>query len=330
MTAPLAVRRFRLVAIVLPAVLIALAVLVQLLVLPALPDPVAIHWGASGEPDGFWPAWIGIAVTAVVGFGIPVLIAASVLGALRHGDRGASYRLLGATALGIAALMGVLGTATFAMQAGVTDAADGPAVWWPLVGAFAAALVAGVGGWLLQPDEPYRPTVLPAGGSMDLRDTERAVWLQSVRLARGGAVVLGIALAVLIASAIVTLIASPDPVVAWILGVVTIVLVALIATTAAFHVRVDEDGLRVISAVGAPRVHIPLDEIEAVEAVEVNPMGEFGGWGLRWAPGGGSGVVLRTGPGIRVTRTTGKAFTVTVDDAATGAALLEALRTRTR
>ena len=24
-----------------------------------------------------------------------------------------------------------------------------------------------------------------------------------------------------------------------------------------------------------------------------NPMGEFGGWGLRWAPGGGFGVVLR-------------------------------------
>ena len=68
--------------------------------------------------------------------------------------------------------------------------------------------------------------------------------------------------------------------------------------------------------------------IDRVEAVQVNPMGEFGGWGLRWAPGGGFGVVLRSGPGIRVRRTGGKVFTVTVDDAATGAALLEALRVR--
>lgn len=57
-------------------------------------------------------------------------------------------------------------------------------------------------------------------------------------------------------------------------------------------------------------------------------MGEFGGWGLRWAPGGGFGVVLRSGPGIRITRTNGKTFSVTVDDAETGAALLTALAAR--
>ena len=57
-------------------------------------------------------------------------------------------------------------------------------------------------------------------------------------------------------------------------------------------------------------------------------MGEFGGWGLRWAPGGGFGVVLRSGPGIRITRTNGKTFSVTVDDAEAGAALLTALAAR--
>ena len=40
--------------------------------------------------------------------------------------------------------------------------------------------------------------------------------------------------------------------------------------------------------------------------------------------------MLRTGPGIRVTRTNGKIFTVTVDDAETGAALLDGLAARAR
>jgi len=59
----------------------------------------------------------------------------------------------------------------------------------------------------------------------------------------------------------------------------------------------------------------------------VDPMGQFGGWGLRWGPAG-FGVVLRTGEGIEVRRRSGKTLTVTVDDAATGAALLNALVAR--
>lgn len=58
----------------------------------------------------------------------------------------------------------------------------------------------------------------------------------------------------------------------------------------------------------------------------VSPMGDFRWLGPAVVPGGGRfGVVLRTGPGIRVTRTNGEAFTVTTDDAETGAALLNAL-----
>lgn len=38
--------------------------------------------------------------------------------------------------------------------------------------------------------------------------------------------------------------------------------------------------------------------------------------------------MLRSGPGIRITRTNGKTFSVTVDDAETGAALLTALAAR--
>jgi hypothetical protein len=78
-----------------------------------------------------------------------------------------------------------------------------------------------------------------------------------------------------------------------------------------------------------PRVRIPLDRIERVSTLDVRPT-EWGGWGYR-----GSltvmrqaAVVLRGGPGIRLDLHGSKTFVVTVDDAVTGASLLEALRAR--
>ena len=55
-------------------------------------------------------------------------------------------------------------------------------------------------------------------------------------------------------------------------------------------------------------------------------MGEFGGWGMRWAPAGASVSCCARARRSRSTRSNGTALVVTVDDAATGAALLEALR----
>jgi len=325
---PLALRRFTLVTVTLPVILVAIAVIVQLVVLPTLPDPVAIHWGASGEPDGYASAWVSIMVTALVGLGIPLLIAVSGRGGLSRGDRGASYRLLGATALGLSTLMSVLGTSTLVMQSGLAAAADAPDIWWALIASVAGGVAAGLVGWFLQPDEPYRATTVAGGDAITLGPTERAVWLQRVQLARSGTIVLGAALLLMVVLTLVSSRLAPDPLAVVVLVSATVLLAILFATTVAFHVRVDDSGLSVISVVGVPRVHIPLAEVAHAEAVEVSPMGEFGGWGLRWAPGGGFGVVLRSGPGIRVTRANGKVFTVTVDDAATGAALLTALRSR--
>jgi len=327
--APLAVRRFTLAAVLIPAALTALAVVIQLIALPHVPDPIALHWGADGEPNGFGAPWLSIVLTVVVGFGIPLLIALSALAGLRRGDRGATYRLLGATALFVATLMVVLGTWTFVAQVGLTSGADAPSVIVALLVAFAAAVGAGILGWFLQPDEPYRPTRLAEQAAIELMDAERAAWLQRTQIARAGAIVLGAALALLVAMTLITLRGGAPAEAVVILIIATLVLAGLIATTLAFHVRVDASGLTVNSVVGIPRVHVPLGDIARVEAVDVNPMGEFGGWGLRWAPGGGFGVVLRSGPAIRVHRRNGKTFTVTVEDAATGAALLGALSTRT-
>jgi len=58
---------------------------------------------------------------------------------------------------------------------------------------------------------------------------------------------------------------------------------------------------------------------------------EFGGWGVRTSVAtGATGVVLRSGEAIEIHRTGGRRFLVTVDDAATGAALLATLAERDR
>jgi hypothetical protein len=51
---------------------------------------------------------------------------------------------------------------------------------------------------------------------------------------------------------------------------------------------------------------------------------------VRLVPNGSFGIVLRAGEALQVTRRDGRRFTVTVDDAATAAALLEALSSRVR
>ncbi len=323
-----AVRRFALVAIILPAVLVGLSLVVQLAVLPLLPDPVAMHWGGHGEPDGFAPAWTNLVLTVVVGLGMPLLIAASVLGGLRRGDRGFAYRFLGAVALGLSTLMAVLGGGGLVIQAGLADAADGPSVLPVVATAFAASVIAGAAGWLLQPHEPFVASPPLEEPRIVLTATEQVVWVQRTQIARSGAIVLGAVLLLMVVMTVLSLVFVADPVATLVLAVSTVALAGLVATAVAFHVRVDAAGLSATSAVGFPRVHIPMEEVAADSAVTVQPCAEFGGWGLRWVPGGVSGVVLRAGPGIRVARTDGRVFVVTVEDAATGAALLEALRSR--
>jgi len=57
-------------------------------------------------------------------------------------------------------------------------------------------------------------------------------------------------------------------------------------------------------------------------------MTQFGGWGIRLGLDGRLGVVLRRGDAIQIERAGTRTLVVTVDDAATGAALLKALAAR--
>ena len=97
------------------------------------------------------------------------------------------------------------------------------------------------------------------------------------------------------------------------------------------RVIVDRHGLTIRwGPLGLPRTRFPLDRVASATVIDVRP-GEWGGWGYRGSVKvfGRAAVVLRAGTGIRVDLVGGRAFAVTVDDAETGARLLNDLAART-
>lgn len=322
------VRRFLLAGIGLPAVLTAVAVALQLIALPQLPDPVAVHWGASGTADGFAPAWTVPVATFALGFGVPAAISLCSLPGLLRGRHGPSHRLLGAVSTGVSALCAVLVTWTTLMQAGLPAAGEIPAIWAPLIVSSLLAVAAGASAWLLQPQPvpPQQETAHPP--ALPLGSTEQAAWFGETAITPLGAWLIGTAVVLVAGIALGAWLIGDQAVVAVLLTALTLVLLVLAATTLVFRVRVDHAGLTVASVLGVPRFRVPLAEIRSVRAVRIDPMGEFGGYGIRRAFGGRIGIVLRSGPAIETERQDGRRFVVTVEDAATGAALLQALAGR--
>lgn len=314
------VRRFLLVALVLPLAMTLVGLLAQLVVLGDLPDPVAVHWGVGGDPDGFADPTTSVLGFAALGLGLPVLLALGCWPGLRVGDYGPTYRLLGATSAATTTLLVLLVTGLTVMQAGLADARDAGSVWTPLLGAVVTSVVVAVGAWRLLPaaEEQHRATTV---APIAVAPSERVAWLRTTTIPTTWAVLL-VALdagLLLLAGALWLFEGSAA------LGPLLVALVVIVTSllTTSFRVRADASGLTVRSALGLPRFRVPLDDITSVGVLEIRGMGDYGGWGIRWMPGR-LGVLLRRGEAIEVTRHSGRRFAVTVDDAATGAAVLQA------
>ncbi|MGC0144374.1 DUF1648 domain-containing protein [Pseudactinotalea sp. Z1732] len=323
------VSRFGLVTILIPAMLTAAAVIVQVAIAPALPNPVAIHWDAAGAPDGFAPLWTVIAVTVLTGFGVPALMGLSALPGLKLGDQGVTYRFLGATAAGLSAMLTVLSTWSLMVQRGLDDATQVATITPAVLISSLVGLAAGAGGWFAQPHMPAVTKPERSSEPLDLAEGEDVAWLRVTTLGGSGMGILAVSLVALLLGTIAAWLIPTDPTMPWILTGTLAILMVAAAVTGAFRVRAGRDGLTVTSLVGLPRLRVPLADIDSVGVVDVNPAGEFGGVGLRFVPGR-FGVVLRTGEAIQVTRRNGRQFVVTVDDAATAVAVLAAYRVRSR
>ena len=320
------VRRFIIVALVAPAFLTVAAVALQFSWRHDLPDPIATHWGPSGMADGFGGLAMILIVAAVLGLGLPALIAATTLPLLVRGARGANFRFMASIAVGMSALSAVLNTWTVDMQRGLADAHNAPSVFPALVAGFGAAGVAGVAGWLFQ---PHQEAVVPGVSHpmpLGLAKDERAVWM---RTATAGRPVAALMTTVVLAMAVWSLVSwqmggTPG---AWMLLGTSAFLFLAFSATSTFHVRVDETGMSAVSALGVPRMSVALADVANACVANVNGFAEFGGYGLRLAPGA-TGVILRNGESLQVTKRNGKRLVITVDDAETAAALLMAFAKR--
>ncbi|MGW9166741.1 DUF1648 domain-containing protein [Agromyces sp. NPDC055658] len=321
-------RRYLVVGCAVPVALTLVAVALMLAWLPDMPATVATHWSSTGEPDAFAPAWTVPVGTAVLGLGLTALFATIMLTGTRDGHWGPMMRLLGAASLATTVLVTVGMTWSFGLQRGLADPHDAPGIGLPMLVALLLGVAAGAAGWYAQPNVTTGARATRTIEPLRLAPGERAVWVSTTTMSRAAMVAI---VASIVALALGTVVVAATGSAAWwvMLGV-TVLLVLLAATTFVFRVRVDDRGLTVASAAGVPRFGVALDDVASAAVTTVNPTADFGGWGVRLVPNGSFGIVLRAGEALQVTRRDGRRFTVTVDDAATAAALLEALSSRVR
>ncbi|RZU65103.1 hypothetical protein EV379_1423 [Microterricola gilva] len=313
--------RVILLGIVVPIVLAAAGALLMISWIPELPSPVATHWGADGV-NGTGSPWL----LAVTPLGITVLFSVFVyLGALREstpsGLPTVNQKFIAAMGPGLALFLTIGIGGSVATQRGLDSAAAAPDPWLWLVagGVLGVALAAVV--WLVLPRaDRSGPEALPVE-TLEVAATERLFWTGMVSMAPLGLALIGAAVGILIVSAILAAFAGSG--VAVLVIAVTLVLFGAAVTTLRWRVSVGGHGLSVVSIAGWPAVRVAIDEVTAARLIDVNPVGDFGGWGWRWA-GGRTGIILQGGPAIEVTRRSGRTLVVPVDDAETAVAVLQA------
>ncbi|KJL36310.1 DUF1648 domain-containing protein [Microbacterium azadirachtae] len=318
-------RRARLIALtlgaVVPLVLSAIVLALVLAWLPEVPSPAATHWGPSGV-DGFGPPVTFVWLSILLGFVLPaVLTITTVVGVRDHWGGGA--RLIVGMALGISGLSAVINLGAVGTQRGIADAKQAEDLGGLMLLGFGAFVVLIGIGWLLQPHiRPAPAAPLQPAHVAAITNGERVVWLATASLSRRAMILISLLVVVVVGITAFMAIRFTDRM--WV-PVLTLVLIGgAFASSASFRVRVGPDGLSVRSQIGFPRVHVPLDEVVSVRAVECNPFGEFGGFGWRLGLDGRTGIVLRRGPAIEVERRDKRPLVVTVDGAAIGAGVLQA------
>jgi len=332
-----------LVGVIVPLALAILAAILVVTAIPELPDPIAIHWGPAGEADGFGPVWVQF-VVLFVSIGLYSALALAVIassGAPSRAPGGApssapteitvNQKVIIATAPCLAMLLAVLVSGSTLMQRGLTDAAAAPSVVPVLVLALGLGAGSAVLAWFVLPTAASPRQIERSDvPTLDLSQTQRAVWLGNIGPSRWvGALSVAMGALSIIGGGVVVWAAAPilEFVVylAFTLGVA-----ALVASTVFWRARIDESGMLVVSALGLPRYFYPLRDIDAASTSTIDPVRDFGGWGLRWGGSGRFGIVTRRGIALEVGRTNGKVFVVTVDGAEQGASVLNALVTRDR
>jgi Protein of unknown function (DUF1648) len=308
------------------------ALLATMVAVPAalwwrLPPRLADHWSFAGTANGSGPrlvTFLVLGTSAVLG---TALFVAGWFAGRRGAPVPSGRTARAATAAGLTAI-GVFLTAmatgsvllVSVVNLGGGDLRSdsvGPAAVPLLVGG--SALVTAFAALALR----YRGLGAPDGDAaparLGLRAGERAVWSGRARAA--WALPAG---AVLVAAGALILALATQRVTQWDPGIVLLIAGTMMLGFTSVRVRVATRGVSVsYGALGLRLTRIPLPRLASAAAVELRSF-SFGYRGSLLTLGTAA-VILRRGPALRLTLRDGKTFTVTVDDAATAAALLNDL-----
>ncbi|WP_171162469.1 DUF1648 domain-containing protein [Streptomyces sp. I05A-00742] len=286
-----------------------------------LPDRMAVHFTGSGRADGFTSvgAFPYQALALVL---VPAVVFAVLAPFLDLEPFG--WRCFTGIAYAVAALVASLLTWTVLGNAAGDSPEDVRLRLDGLVAVLGVAAAAGGLGLLLAvlapPARRTDVTAVASGPRLALGASEGAVWTRSV-VSRP---LLGVGAAMLVAGLAIGLTAG------WGSGLVMLGVGGLLLALPGARVTVDRHGLTAVPLwTPRPRLRIGLDRVESADSRGISALREFGGWGYRARPGR-SGLVLRSGDALVIRLTTGSEFVVTVDEAATAAALLNALVDRDR
>jgi len=307
--------------LIIPVLATIAVVVMPLLVWSRLPDPIAIHWGLDGRPDGSAPLVVDVVLMGV----LTALISFLPLVAVLRGDRRTARTML-ALSFSMGALFVLLRWRTIALNLDVSVWTEaGSLSLLDVVLLIVVVTPVALLGWSIggrHPDLPRPqyaviPQVLPPGGHL--------VWVghQTWSVAR----VLGPALVTVGGAVTVIRVAAETLVIGGTLVIVAVLLWWFTSIT----VAVGPAGFKVrFGPFGWPAIRVALADIERIEVEDVEPLA-YGGWGYRAMPGVRA-VVIRRGIGLRIVRRGRPDLVVTVDDAATAAGVLaahlEAHRTR--
>lgn len=309
-----------LLALVVPLAILAAAVLLTLTWRDDLPDPVATHWGTDG-PDGFSALRAYLTTSSVVAAVISIAFWAA---GIWLGRSASTRRIINATSTWVATLFAAILLLTLNAQRGLDDASQAGQVGGLVALALVSASVVGLVIALVTPGDAKNPA--EQGPPSDvaripLTDSERAIWVTRAvsppgLLIGAGAIAIGLVVMVLTQQY-------------WLLAVLAL-LALVTASMSVWTVQVDATGLTARSLLGFPRTHQPISEIVRADVVTIRALREFGGWGWRVGKDGRSGIVLRSGEALQVTRSGERVFVVTVNSPAAAAALLNTYADRGR
>ncbi|ORI19596.1 DUF1648 domain-containing protein [Rhodococcus sp. 1168] len=281
-----------------------------------LPQQIATHWSGT-EPDAFTSpttsAWTLAIVIVLVGGGCSAVAAlANALLIMRR-----TMLMIGSTVVG---LITVLQLAILSGQLDVSTVEDAEVPSWALgLGTLVGFAVGILGASLLRDYRERTPASSPPPASLPRAEFDGPI----VQRLGAGPVAVIVLFVILAAAAAFTCWVSNS----WWPIAIFVPVSILPLSLMRYQLVVDESGIGVRS-LGMAAFDYSIDEVTGASVREVDPFGDFGGWGLRVKGRGNYAVAVEKGPAAFITFANGQRLTITSDRAEEIVGVLNTLASR--